>query len=878
MGAIINGVDLCSSQLQLENTVTGKGILPAINASNNSPKQFIIYGNSFQNTRSGKNLYNYKDTTTVTSGVTADEDGWITVNGDNKIRTYYDYYTHNLNLKENTQYLIVLEVKEISGNGFLRVTSSQSNSGQVKTSFGYDNFNVLKNGDIETKIVYTKEDFSSLNSNGLRTYVAFGEGQSGSITFRISVLEDTSITPEQFMYEPYGAMPSPEFPSEIKCVEGLGNLFDLDRFIEEYNKVATSPSYKENGFDYFSYGDVSHTGAFAFKFMQGEFKENTQYTLCVKGFVNNYASGNFTGFIFYYTDNTHSEVRLNSGNLSNYTFSSTANKTVNYIGLNSSGGKGMFVKDICLYEDNMQLPYLPYGKNYLKLADTGKNLFSSWIKGISFDGNGRQISSTKGAGTDYIPIDFNINQNYTISNITENLALRFYAYNKSKEFIGMSSPNYVNELSFNHDIIGLTSGHTFGEIAYMRFELFQSASVSGNIDEVDNLLTQLECGSVVTEYQQYKRKDQLIDLSGVILNRIDEYCDYVDLASGKGIRRIGEYICTGDEDISFESNPDSNYIRARFPMDNVSKEKKRQPILSNYFKYALSIHDVGTGFISLGYFYFYLPKEYTTKEQYTQWLKDRYNEGNPLKIYYVLETPEEITTEPVNIQLFNQINNLRLYSNVDANMLLDYYTIARGDRGDKGERGDRGEKGDKGDTGEGLIYGATESGDFNTLIPNDPTMPLHLYIASTDFLNQPCYNCGWLDSYMLSTNSIKQIFIPDQGPIHLRSCIEGYWEQWQSVVTSTNDNTKYGNNKKTDVIDVTVTDGWARTIYGSDCIILSAVMSDKNGYCIPYFAPMANYRCWYFRCFKQTDEILDNCTTTFIVTYINNFADWPGIK
>ncbi len=182
--------------------------------------------------------------------------------------------------------------------------------------------------------------------------------------------------------------PSPEFPSEIKCVEGLGNIFDLDRFIEEYNKVAKNPSYKENGFDYFAYADAP-----SLKYMQGEFKENTQYTFNVKGYVNNYASGNFTGFIFYYTDNTHSEVRLNSGNLSNYTFSSTANKTINYIGLNSSGGKGMFVKDICLYEDNMQLPYLPYGKNYLKLVDTGKNFYdfkntNTITSGITTDDEG----------------------------------------------------------------------------------------------------------------------------------------------------------------------------------------------------------------------------------------------------------------------------------------------------------------------------------------------------------------------------------------------------------------------------------------------------------------------------------------------------------
>lgn len=36
-----------------------------------------------------------------------------------------------------------------------------------------------------------------------RTYCEFDDGQSGSITFRISVLEDTSITPDNFVYQPY---------------------------------------------------------------------------------------------------------------------------------------------------------------------------------------------------------------------------------------------------------------------------------------------------------------------------------------------------------------------------------------------------------------------------------------------------------------------------------------------------------------------------------------------------------------------------------------------------------------------------------------------------------------------------------------------------
>ena len=37
----------------------------------------------------------------------------------------------------------------------------------------------------------------------MRTFVEYRPGQSGSITFRLSVLANTSITPENFVYKPY---------------------------------------------------------------------------------------------------------------------------------------------------------------------------------------------------------------------------------------------------------------------------------------------------------------------------------------------------------------------------------------------------------------------------------------------------------------------------------------------------------------------------------------------------------------------------------------------------------------------------------------------------------------------------------------------------
>lgn len=151
----------------------------------------------------GKNRFNVQDTNNVTEGITVDNEGWITVTGDNTDGTatkYFNYYTNNLNLKTGTNFNVIAEVKNVSGTGNASFVSVNSSSQQFKTKF-YRNFSVLANNTIYNSINETSDEF--LGNTGLRTFISFSAGQSGSITFRISVLEDTTITPEKFDYEPY---------------------------------------------------------------------------------------------------------------------------------------------------------------------------------------------------------------------------------------------------------------------------------------------------------------------------------------------------------------------------------------------------------------------------------------------------------------------------------------------------------------------------------------------------------------------------------------------------------------------------------------------------------------------------------------------------
>ena len=186
-------------------------------------------GNVEQETTSGKNLFNYEDTTMVTDGITVDEDGWITATFDNTNGTSYKYlnfYTNNLNLKNSTTYGIVSEIKSVSGTGFFIPVSKKNDTPQIGGQFNSEvsyNFATLTNNMIKIETPTTIDDFSTTNS-GLRTLLKFAKGQSGSITFRLSVLEDTSVTADTFVYEKFtGGQPSPnpEYPQEIKTLKGF---------------------------------------------------------------------------------------------------------------------------------------------------------------------------------------------------------------------------------------------------------------------------------------------------------------------------------------------------------------------------------------------------------------------------------------------------------------------------------------------------------------------------------------------------------------------------------------------------------------------------------------------------------------------------------
>lgn len=195
------------------------------NAKANTLSNLKIYGNTSQAQYSGKNLYNVSDKSSGEGIV--DSDDYISITYDNsssETHMYRFYNTHDLDLESGKIYSIVAEIKSVTGSGHLRIASTYNNYGQFiggDTSFSDLSAN---------SIIILQQSIRSnyIGDCGLRTHVDFAPGESGSVTFRLSVIEGTGVTTDIFVYEPYVggyASPNPDYPQDIHTVK---NSIDIN--------------------------------------------------------------------------------------------------------------------------------------------------------------------------------------------------------------------------------------------------------------------------------------------------------------------------------------------------------------------------------------------------------------------------------------------------------------------------------------------------------------------------------------------------------------------------------------------------------------------------------------------------------------------------
>lgn len=148
----------------------------------------------------GKNLYNCRDIIETYSTGTITDDDYITIECDNTAGTttvYRNQWTNLIkHLKKNTNYRLVVEVKELVNCGLYAISRKTPTSPESQFT---DNVIITAAG-IHEKIVTTNGYDWSGTVYSLRTFAQFSAGNSGKCVFRISLqeIEDTSTE-----YEPY---------------------------------------------------------------------------------------------------------------------------------------------------------------------------------------------------------------------------------------------------------------------------------------------------------------------------------------------------------------------------------------------------------------------------------------------------------------------------------------------------------------------------------------------------------------------------------------------------------------------------------------------------------------------------------------------------
>ena len=202
------------SETQEGESINIKGTIPV------KFKEFVVKGNSKQETRSGKNIVNINSTDIVNINTTIEvENNTLTVTGSS---TTNFYSAIPINLKPNTDYSIstlatVVEQNGLSQSAYIRVRSDLAGS--------WIGNSILINKDSTTQQILKGTFNSGDNENAyLILYLSplnDGTQRSAKIEFENLQIEEGSTATD---YEPYGAMPSPEFRSEIHNVEGDVNV------------------------------------------------------------------------------------------------------------------------------------------------------------------------------------------------------------------------------------------------------------------------------------------------------------------------------------------------------------------------------------------------------------------------------------------------------------------------------------------------------------------------------------------------------------------------------------------------------------------------------------------------------------------------------
>ena len=335
--------------------------------------------------------------------------------------------------------------------------------------------------------------------------------------------------------------------------------------------------------------------------------------------------------------------------------------------------------------------FIPYG--HIGLLQQNKNILPNELETQTSKGITATVfedGSINFKGTPTATVSFEImnkrknflklNTKYVLSSkndIPENAYFRIGDGNDTSLYY------HVNVKDNNPNKVGFTYNGKFTSDTIRAYVFFGSYSVGVAFDFT--IYPMLEENNAATDYVKHKENLIPIDLQGNTLAKVGDIKDLLNIGLDGSVsieKKIDEHIITGNESGWYKSN---TILIDRFgcAAKNINENFDIQPkiiSLCNYFKYKYDARLVGYFFTlletttgkSILYFDF---SEYniTTLNDFKAFLKEKYNNGKPLKVMYQKEKPETINLPSIKpIELFEGTNNFELITSLPTTLTAHY--------------------------------------------------------------------------------------------------------------------------------------------------------------------------------------------------------------
>lgn len=629
-------------------------------------KNYEVFGNTEQETTTGKQLFNIKEVTSVTNGSIAND--LITSNV--ATNQYYNvapiFNSHTL--LANHTYYIVAEIRLKSGTGsFVKINDYVADWTRVSAPTLSNTFQ---------RYVY-KKTFST-NTNYYRFLFQFTLNEA-SVEIRNIMLSETDTN-----YEPYtGAQPSPnpDYSQEIESVgDKTKNLLKLTIATQTQKGLTITNNGNSLTINGRATGDLK---AVPFS-LPIKYKKDKNYTLSmrlVSGSVSIDTSlGTFAVSAFFMSGLTSQYARWYNTTQDvaskTYTFTEDTEGTP-YLYFHLANNVGFATFDNAVFEYQLEegstaTEYEPYGYKIPVNVRSENLLTNAKLRngnaGILLTKNedGSIVLNGKTNISEYLEFDItkstkgNYNASWLngITLTSFGADLRYVVKNSSGTNLSDVSMVDKSNYTYNYNdiptklIYYIPAGNTFNNTKF--YPMFNK-------------------GTQPKPYQPYFNNTYPVYLEQP-LRKNGDYADYIDWKEGKVVRNIGEVILDGSENWILQSINSYNIANFRAIIDNL---KKIEAHSSKGFCNRLSqqvdaiANTKNEGFLLNEYKNIYIrinKNRADTINSFKTWLSQ-----NNVKVDYVLETPVEEAIELPQIPTTNGNNIITIDTKVKpSNVWIKY--------------------------------------------------------------------------------------------------------------------------------------------------------------------------------------------------------------